>query len=85
MLDLQNGTNGRCRDSQRVLDELIEALEGYNEAVEGAGGGERHPPWVRQTQHKGGGGEKSQRGGRTAGDVLGRCLKSCQRGGKGST
>ena len=82
MLDLQNGTNGRCRDSQRVLDELIEALEGYNEAVEGAsvtrlGCG--------KLSIRGGREEKSQRGGRSAGDVLGRCLKSCQRGGKGST
>jgi len=37
VLDLQNGTNGRCRDSQRVLDELIEALEGDKEAGGGRG------------------------------------------------
>ena len=33
VLDLQNGTNGRCRDDQRVLDELMETLDGYKEAL----------------------------------------------------
>ena len=83
MLDLQNGTNGRCRDSQRVLDELIEALEGYNEAVEGAGGGERHPPWVRQTQHKGGEGGKEPERGEISRGCVGEVFEELPEGWKG--
>lgn len=38
VLDLQNGTKGRCRDGQRGLVEKIEALEGDKEAGGGQGG-----------------------------------------------
>jgi hypothetical protein len=75
VLDLQNGTNGRCRDSQRVLDELIEALERYKEAVGRVRGG-----WVQASVSS----DKSGREGEMVkereegalGGVKRRCLQS---------
>ena len=58
VLDLQNGTKGRCRDGQRGLVEKIEALEGDKEA----GGGERHPSWVRQLSTSQGRGKITREG-----------------------
>ena len=40
---MQNGTKGRCRDGQRVLDELIEALNGDMVAVGGGRWGRATP------------------------------------------